>query len=208
MSLLYDDDLSGREAPDTLKGMGLDIPRLGVDKDTVKWLQENGYPELTGEQLLEEYAPETRYTWRYDEYLKTHRIELDSIVAAVGAEAFWKYIIHRLEEAYPEPRDYREVMDEPMPEDYYPDEINEFLDYIKEQTEITYSDKWQEIKDNELAEVKGLLQTDDKKIEIDEKLGNVVAESEGTRIIVEKIKEFMESGALPSIKGLKANQQS
>ena len=82
VSTLYDDDLRGREAPDTLKERGLNIPRLGVDKSTVKWLQENGYPHLTEKELLEEYTPENRKVWKYDDYLQTHRIELDSIVGS------------------------------------------------------------------------------------------------------------------------------
>jgi hypothetical protein len=81
----------------------------------VKWLQENGYPHLIEEELLEEYTPENRKIWKYDDYLHTHRKELDSIVAAVGAEALWKYIVHRLEEVFPEPRDYTNVIDEPIP---------------------------------------------------------------------------------------------
>lgn len=83
----------------------------------MKWLQENGYSHLTEKELLEEYTPENRKIWKYDDYLKTHRIELDSIVAAVGAEALWIYIVHRLEEVFPEPRDYTNVIDEPEPQD-------------------------------------------------------------------------------------------
>ena len=50
----------GREAPDALKVRGLNIPRLGIDKNIVKWLQENGYSHLTEKELLEEYTPENR----------------------------------------------------------------------------------------------------------------------------------------------------
>ncbi len=207
VSTLYDDDLSGREAPDVLKERGLEIPRLGIDKSTVKWLQENGYPELTEEKVLEEYTPERRYEWIYDEYLKTHRIELDSIVAAVGAEGLWKYITHRLEEIFPEPRDYTGVIDGPEPENYYPDEINELLDYLRNYTEIAYSDKWQRIKDEELAKVKGLLQTDDKKRKIDKELEDTVTENKAMKLIVSKIKELMESSGLPDIEDIKKRKE-
>jgi hypothetical protein len=189
VSTLYDDDLRGREAPDALKERGLSIPRLGIDKSIVKWLQENGYPHLIEEELLEEYTPENRKIWKYDSYLQTHRIELDSIVAAVGAEALWKYIIHRLEEVFPEPRDYTNVIDEPKPQDYYPDEITEIMDYINEVVKVAYSDKWSTIQDGELAQVKGLLQTEEKQKEIREILLNIVAEDKEIKKIVSKFKE-------------------
>ncbi|MGA9842221.1 MAG: hypothetical protein WBQ25_07890, partial [Nitrososphaeraceae archaeon] len=199
VSTLYDDDLRGREAPDKLIERGLNIPRLGVDKSTVKWLQENGYPHLTEKELLEEYTPENRKIWKYDDYLKTHRIELDSIVAAVGAEALWKYIVHRLEEVFPEPRNYTNVIDEPEPQDYYPDEMTEIIDYLNESVKIAYGDKWKAIRDEELAEVKGLLQTEEKKKEIHEKLQKTIAEDKAIKKIVRKIKELKESGVLPGI---------
>ena len=40
----------------------------------------------------EEYTPEISTD---DEYLKHHRIELDSITSQVGAEGLWKYILHQ-----------------------------------------------------------------------------------------------------------------
>ena len=60
------------------KDMG-DIPRIGIDKDIVEWLQKNGYPEIELENVEEEYTPRIEPE---DEYLKKKRIELDSIIAA------------------------------------------------------------------------------------------------------------------------------
>ena len=56
----------------------------------------------------------------------------------------------------------------------YPDKINEFLEYIATYTKQVYTPKWEEIKESELSEVKGLLQVDDKKDEIDESLKPIV----------------------------------
>jgi hypothetical protein len=154
----------------TLAKRGLNIPRLGVDKSTVEWLQQNGYPDLNLDELLEEYILETRQEWKYAEYLKTHRLELDSIVSAVGAEALWKYVVYRLGELLTETRDYTNVIDAPNPEDYYPDEIIQLTDYIREFTEYAYSDKRDSIQKDELSNVKGLLQTEEKKESIDKDL--------------------------------------
>ena len=89
--------------------------------------------------------------------------------------AFWKYIIHQLETLFPAPRDYREVMPEPDPEDYYSDKLNEFLKRIKKYHKQVYTPKWDAIKESELKEAKGLLQVDDKKEGIDETLASIVA---------------------------------
>ena len=49
-----------------------------------------------------------------------------------------------------------------------------FLEYIATYTKEFYTPKWEEIKESELNEVKGLLQVDDKKDEIDESLKPIV----------------------------------
>jgi hypothetical protein len=49
-----------------------------------------------------------------------------------------------------------------------------FLEYIATYTKQVYTPKWEEIKESELSEVKGLLQVDDKKDEIDEGLKPIV----------------------------------
>ena len=100
---------------------------------------------------------------------------------------------------FTEPRDYTNVIDEPEPQDYYPDEMTEIMDYLNEFVKFAYSDKWKTIQDDELAEVKGLLQTEETKKDIREKLQNTVAEDKGIKEIVRKLKELIESGALPGI---------
>ena len=75
----------------------IEIKRLGIDRDTIKWLQENGYPNLTEEGVEEEYSPNPKLFGAHDDpYLVTKRIELDSIIEKVGANAFWDYLLHRL----------------------------------------------------------------------------------------------------------------
>ena len=33
------------------------VPRIGIDKDIVEWLQKNGYPEIELENVEEAYTP-------------------------------------------------------------------------------------------------------------------------------------------------------
>jgi hypothetical protein len=69
-------------------------PRIGITRETITWLQQNGYPNLSEADVEEEYTP-SEYT--DNPYLKHKRIELDSIVAKIGAEGLWKYVMHMLE---------------------------------------------------------------------------------------------------------------
>ena len=63
---------------------------IGVNKDTVHWLQKNGYPDISVEKV-QEIDPST------GEY----RIEIDSILAEVGADGLWKYIKYKIEQLRP-----------------------------------------------------------------------------------------------------------
>ncbi|HJT49486.1 MAG TPA: hypothetical protein VJ729_14975 [Nitrososphaeraceae archaeon] len=44
---------------------------------------------------------------------------------------------------FPASRDYRDIMPEPKPEDYYPDEINDHLEYIAKCVKQVYRPKWE-----------------------------------------------------------------
>ena len=200
--VLTDYDIAGinmwREANEK---MGINIKRIGITKDIIRWLQENGYPDMRLEDVEEEYAPNPKlFRNEDDSYLQVKRIELDSIIQKVGPEAFWKYIVHQLETEFPAPRDYRDIMPEPKPEDYYPDEINEFNEYLAKIHEQAYASKWEEIKQSQLKQVNGLLQVDEKKNEIDESLKPIVQGNEGIQKIISTLKELRESGELPGLK--------
>ena len=60
----------------------------------MQWLQANGYPDLTEDDIEESYRP-PRGIPIYDEYLKHHRIELDSIIAKTSGEALFKYLLYK-----------------------------------------------------------------------------------------------------------------
>ncbi len=68
--------------------------KIGVYRDIVPWLQANGYPDLTEDDIEESYTPPKGIAI-YDEYLKDHRIELDSIIAKTSGEALFKYLLYK-----------------------------------------------------------------------------------------------------------------
>jgi disulfide oxidoreductase YuzD len=91
-------------------------------------------------------------------------------------------------------------MPTPKADDYYPDEIKDFFGYIEKYTKQVFTPKWEEIKESELKQVKGLLQVDDKKEEIDESLKPIVqVEDEGIQKIIVKLKDLRDSGELPKV---------
>jgi hypothetical protein len=164
--------------------MSISIKRVGITQDIVKWLRENGYAGIRLEDVEEEYAPNSKLFRNGDDtYLQTKRIELDSIIQKVGPEVFWKYIVHQLETEFPGTRDYREIVPEPRPEDYYPDKINESLKYIAKHIKQVYTPRWEEIKESQLKEVKGIQK------------------------IIAKLEELRESGELPELKENEKEQQ-
>lgn len=177
------------------------IKRLGINRNTIKRLQENGYPKLTEEDVEEEYSPNPKlFRTGDDPYLRTNRIELDSVIEKVGANAFWKYIVHRLNMESPGKRDYREIVPEPNARTYYTDEINDFLEYIENYTESAYNNEWMKIKNEELASVDGLLDVDDKTISNDHRLKPTVQSNVGMKKISSVLKELLESEDLPEPK--------
>ena len=71
--------------------MRINIKRIGITQDVVKWWQDNGYDDdIDLENVEEEYAPNPKLFREGDDpYLQEKRIELNSIIQKVGPEVFW-----------------------------------------------------------------------------------------------------------------------
>jgi hypothetical protein len=186
-------------------------PRIGIDQSTIEWLQENGY-DIEISDVEEEYTPRVEPE---DEYLKTHRIELDSIVEKVGAEALWDYISYRIQlpELTPNKFNIGKVVTVPVADDniFYWEKVNHFeiaydtwkqkqLSIVKE-----YLRKLLEARRNELEdelENHELLKSKDKEEEIEEELKSIVYEdkSEKRQKIDAHFEKLLEPGILPELK--------
>src|SRR5919106_1495452 len=184
--------------------------RIGIDQSTIEWLQENGYDiEIT--DVEEEYSPRIDTE---DEYLRHNRIELDSIVEKVGAEALWEYILYRiqLQELTPNKFNVGKVMTVPNADSsiFHWEIINRFekaydnwkvkqLEAVKRYLRKLLGDRKNEI-EGEL-ESHDLVKSEEKKDEIEEELKSIVDEdrSEERRRIDANFKKLMEPGVLPEI---------
>jgi hypothetical protein len=173
---ILDDDKVGHEMAEST-----DAINIGVGKDTVSWLQQNGYPDLTLEKVQEQYSPDSGYSREY-------RIEIDSILAEVGAEGLWKFIMYKIEELAP--LDLRKSIEMPSNEILYPKEIADFLSFLNEYTKQITEYTRNKI-DDDLSNSTKLYEAETKENEIEEDLSDEVAEDEGIKRIISKITELL-----------------
>jgi hypothetical protein len=161
-----------------------ETPRIGVTRETVTWLQQNG-DQVTEADVQEEYSPTTDTD---DEYLKDHRIELDSIVAKVGAEAFWKYIMYQLQQPQfsPEGFDYNRVDVMPANEVLYLENISNFLSYLNKLFDELLEEERGKIEEDQ-KHIKNLVTLEDKIAENQKRLDPIVAKDKNVKLIVSKI---------------------
>lgn len=164
-----------------------DIPRIGINKDIVTWLQQNGYPEITLKLVEEPYEPRIEPE---DEYLKKKRIELDSIVAAFpntpgrGPEALWKYIKYKIEELQKEKGfDYSNVITRPEPDELYPESFKTLISKFDGYIEKITKDDW-EFEDNKLVRLKKLTHRKERE---EENLGILEKTIEDDEVMQEEI---------------------
>jgi hypothetical protein len=201
---LTDYDVDGMEIASAVDKFN--VPRIGIDRDTVKWLQENGYPELelSGDSgVEEEHYAENAEKRTKDEYLWSKRIEIDSIHSEVGAKGLWKYIIHQIKTLAKEGRDYRPIISRPEPPHLYPKEVNELLDYLSNFFDGLIDEEYAKT-ESELSDVKNkVLKIDNKKTFIRKQLKEDIVnkdKSPDVKTIIEKIQSLLKSGELPKPK--------
>jgi hypothetical protein len=106
IAILTDFDISGLLIASKVP----DVIRIGVGFEIIEWLQQNGYPNLTQEDVEEPYTPKEfseEVLERLDateeelEYLKGNRIEIDSILAVLNDNGkIWEYILYKLSENF------------------------------------------------------------------------------------------------------------
>jgi hypothetical protein len=177
---ILDDDRVGREMAKSTRAIN-----IGVNKDTVEWLRKNGYPSLSVEKVQER-----------DPSTGEYRIEIDSILAEVGAEGLWKWIKYEIEKLAP--LDVRKSIDMPANELLYAKEIADSFTYMNDYADLVTSHTREEIK-KELSESDELYDVGAKEAAIEEELSSKLADDEGMKMLAEelpkiirKLKEFVE----------------
>lgn len=131
-----------------------------------------------------------RFTDAVDiDFLKKNKIELDAILANVGSEMLWEYLMEKLKESYPT-RDYtRVVSSKPSLLDHYPQTIRNFDRYIHNHVDSLIAKESEKI-ESELKDVKGFIEVKEKRKEIDTRLGAIVESDRHLKEIGSKIEEL------------------
>jgi hypothetical protein len=175
--------------------------RIGIERDLIKWLRKHGYPKLREEEVDEEYTPSGTTIEINDEYLKTRRIELDSIQEKVGGEKLWEYIMYRLQlPRFNTGFNLTKVIEMPTTEMLRPQPVKDVLRRVD-----SYITKVTELQEEqiliELQSAKELPEKTKKEIEIEEELVDRITDAEGDdkglKKIVTKFVELLQPGTLP-----------
>ena len=170
IAMITDFDDSGLlMALDVQDNVSNDIYRIGIDFDTVNELklnladvEERYTPGNALKRLrrLAFYGRVEKKTYQHNlEYLGKNRIEIDSIMSAVGAARFWKFVIKRLVKQFPE-RDYNRSLT--IPDNMKPSIHFAFVNMLNAKVKEILKDDIKKIKD-ELRTYKGVIKDVDKK---------------------------------------------
>ena len=122
-----------------------------------------------------------------DGYATEYRIEIDAILAEVGAEGLWKYIMHKVTELAP--FDLNKSIDMPANEVLYPPDVSEFLSFLNEYTDGITKDERDEIEDGLSFMPLNYSRVEVMENGIDTRLSHSVAEDRGMKLIVSKLIE-------------------
>ncbi|HEY9387421.1 MAG TPA: helix-hairpin-helix domain-containing protein [Nitrososphaeraceae archaeon] len=108
--------------------------------------------------------------------LSSDYVKIDDILAAVGSEAVWEYLMEKLKKLHPT-RDYGRVLRKPDLSKFDPEEIKRLRDTIYKYRELITAEKWAEIESG-LTEVEGFINVDEKRAEIENVLGDGIVKKD------------------------------
>jgi hypothetical protein len=116
------------------------------------------------------------------EFLKTKRIEINAVIAKVGADRFWKFIVFKLAERYPK-RNYNRAIKLPSKDpdadeiDLLPPAIKSLFQHIRSIRDTTVETTEEEITE-EQEEVEGFLEVEEQKKKNIKRVKKVIADDE------------------------------
>ena len=164
--------------------------KIGIDKSPIDWLREKNY-DIELEDVEEEYSPGIRTT---EGYLSKLRIELDSIVAKIGREPLWEYVVYRMQAEFKEKGfDYTKVIERPAETTIYPGVVADFLAKLDAYLENITEAEWNMIIEEELKGVKELIEVAEKQDECIERLEDIVTNDEVIQnTIIPKVEKLLD----------------
>ena len=125
IAILSDLDIYGL----TICGKIPNVYRIGISFETLRYFNlnledvEEGYNAPSFDIDLSKFATKEEL-----KYVKTKRIEIDSVIAVNDNQKFWEYIVKKLEEQFPT-RNYNRTID--IPEHVVPTTIEKLNDMMR-----------------------------------------------------------------------------
>jgi len=135
---------------------------------------------------------------KYADERKSKRVEIDAVLAFVGAERFFKWILHELYILYPN-RDYNRALDSPTKESYFndnnfdilPKPVRNLFTHIQDIADTATQKEEESIK-SELKDIEGFIDVGVKREEIEQHLAKALADDDDMKIIIKKCEELNE----------------
>ena len=203
VAIFTDYDASGIKI---VKDIPTEIPRLGVDQgmldyfgldkndDNIRLLSPPPENQIGPIRDVVKEAKEPNGDKRFEnvdlEFLERYKVEIDAVLAAVGSERLWQYLMDKIEKLFPR-RDYTKAISTLTDlSSHYPEAIRNFETYISSFAQDLITNERLKI-GAELKDVKGFIDVEEKKIEIDKRLGKPIESNEHLKDIAFKIEEMV-----------------
>jgi hypothetical protein len=194
VSMVSDYDLPGFHMVSKVPG----LIRIGIDEETLRYFGLDKRPPLTIK-----YVPSLKnLQWlsMFDnsvidkKFILHEKIEIDAILAQVGAERLWEYIMQKLISLFPT-RDYNRSISMPPIETLYPIDLQNLLTRANTYISSIVNSEEQKIMKG-LENVNGIIDVIEEKKKIKERLEKRVAQDEELKTIAKKADELTRSTVL------------
>ena len=173
------------------------IPWIGIDQRSFEYFNLNRDSndiavQATNKKLSktveEKVTRDPRFSNVDIEFLKNKRVEIDAVLAKVGGERLFEYILDKLKELYPK-RDYNRAIEIPTELDA---KHEKSLEVIDKHIDQIINDESIQVK-QELKQFEGFTDVKEKEEEIKLRLKNVLTNSSDYNDFTEKLEELVGS---------------
>lgn len=175
-----------------------EIQRIGVDDEMIQFFG------LNKEELQEEYTPGDHFKFLLDKapeeaaLVAKHRIEIDSVLAAVRPKKFFEYILCKLQKLFPTRNYNRAIKVAPV----MPKEVDELIETLKDYLYGISKNEIDAIK-QKLQSWPGLEKVDILEDEIKETILRRELDNEKLKNVIQEIKAVTEK--IKSLRGVSGN---
>jgi hypothetical protein len=166
------------------------VPWIGIDENTLEYFGDldRNDPTLsvppTNQKILNTVEDTVKFDSRFSnvdmQFLKKRRIEIDAVLAKVGNERFFEYILDKLKGLYPN-RNYNRAVELPKIGDFNKVYETNLIGVKHEDSIATIEARKMEILNpelekikGELADVQGFIDVNEKEEESKERLKNII----------------------------------